>query len=144
MEVREHFSSIKTRWLQGKWLWSGIPNPLPLAPFLGWSLGGAVSPMEPCRANVLCGQGEPGEPCPGETFLIGGLALGHEHRLGTFCIALPSVGLWFQTSLLTPIPQGLEAVAGRKILSSLNISPSNCNPKSLRLLFGAPKALDEE
>lgn len=41
-----------------------------------------MSPMEPCRTNVLCGQGEPREPCPGETFLIGGLASGHEHLSG--------------------------------------------------------------
>lgn len=64
-------------------------------------------PAEPYRTNVLCEQGEPGKPCPGQTFLIGGLASGHVHLPGTSCLLYCPA----QLSILVSDPQGLDAVA---------------------------------
>lgn len=70
-------------------------------------------PTEPCRANVLCGQGEPGEPCPRQTFLIAGLTSGHVHLSGNSCLlCCPAQHrVWVQILLVTLTPQGLEAIA---------------------------------
>lgn len=70
-------------------------------------------PTEPCRANVLCGQGEPGEPCPRQTFLIAGLTSGHVHLSGNSCLLYCPAQhrVWVQILLVTLTPQGLEAIA---------------------------------